>query len=359
MTVERDLPKDGTGMPKPRVFVGSSSEGLPVAEAVFSHLSHEAIPKIWTNELFLPGSYPLEVLDTELRRSDFAILVASPDDKVVKRDILTPAMRDNLLLEFGLFSGALGMRRAFFICPSTPQIELPSDLLGIITAKYDAWRVTTGADERAAAIQVACQQIREVIRREWEKVQRAESDSVARVRDSQQIQAIQRLHTIAARFRDTLVAVQRDAFSAFSNEPAFKQIKDKAISELALIAGSFGEDAKIIGVEDALEKLHNATMAALTDLPFPRELSISRDAGYQKGVDLGSRILSEVLQGEDLYRSAQRAAAPEVGGILKSLGARYSEWWDRHSPALHAASGVMYDKLIEKTVRIAVSDRRR
>jgi predicted nucleotide-binding protein len=99
---------------KPNVFIGSSSEGLPIAEAVFRLLSREANAKLWTHQLFLPGQYPLEVLEAELRANDFAVLVASPDDEIVKRGISESAMRDNLLLEFGLFSGVLGRKRTFF-----------------------------------------------------------------------------------------------------------------------------------------------------------------------------------------------------------------------------------------------------
>src|SRR5262252_6687290 len=125
-------------MAKPRVFVGSSSEGLPIAQSVSSALERDALPTLWTHQLFLPGQYPLDVLEKELRNQQFAVLVASPDDEVFKRGITSPAMRDNLLLEFGLFSGALGRKRTFFLCPSNPRLELPSDLLGLLTATYDS-----------------------------------------------------------------------------------------------------------------------------------------------------------------------------------------------------------------------------
>jgi predicted nucleotide-binding protein len=97
-------------MEKPRVFIGSSTEGLAIAEAVFANLSRDSTPTLWTHQLFLPGQYPLEVLERELGRHSFAVLVASPDDELVKRGSSSPAMRDNLLLEFGLFAGALGRR---------------------------------------------------------------------------------------------------------------------------------------------------------------------------------------------------------------------------------------------------------
>ena len=52
-------------MENPRVFIGSSSEGLAIAEAIFAHLSHETKPKLWTHELFLPGHYPMESLEKQ------------------------------------------------------------------------------------------------------------------------------------------------------------------------------------------------------------------------------------------------------------------------------------------------------
>ena len=137
-------------MEKPPVFIGSSTEGLRIAEAVFAHLSQETKPKLWTHQLFQPGEYPMETLEKQIRQHSFAIIVASPDDQIVKRGVTSPAMRDNLLLEFGLFVGALGRKHTFFLCPNTPKIELPSDMLGITVASYDRARVDGGSDEVAA-----------------------------------------------------------------------------------------------------------------------------------------------------------------------------------------------------------------
>ena len=70
-------------MEKPRVFIGSSTEGLPIAEPVFTRLSRDSTPTLWTNQLFLPGQYPLEALEKKLHRHFFAVLVASPDDEMM------------------------------------------------------------------------------------------------------------------------------------------------------------------------------------------------------------------------------------------------------------------------------------
>ena len=126
---------------KPRVFIGSSSEGSAIANAVYLQLKRKTEPTLWSRDVFLPSNYPLETLEEQITSHSFAVLVASPDDVLIKRGKLYAAMRDNLLLEFGLFVGALGRRHAFFICPSIPKIELPSDLLGVITATYNASRI--------------------------------------------------------------------------------------------------------------------------------------------------------------------------------------------------------------------------
>jgi predicted nucleotide-binding protein len=70
-------------MEKPSVFIGSSTEGLSIAEAPFVCLSHDTKPKLWTHQPFLPGQYPMETLEKQLRQHSFAILVASPDDQII------------------------------------------------------------------------------------------------------------------------------------------------------------------------------------------------------------------------------------------------------------------------------------
>lgn len=49
-------------MRKPKVFIGSSSEGLQIAEALFACLKHSTEPTLWTHELSRPGRYPLKSL---------------------------------------------------------------------------------------------------------------------------------------------------------------------------------------------------------------------------------------------------------------------------------------------------------
>jgi predicted nucleotide-binding protein len=49
-------------MSKPIVYIGSSNNGLDVAEALGSLLEHEADTLIWSAGVFAPGEFSLESL---------------------------------------------------------------------------------------------------------------------------------------------------------------------------------------------------------------------------------------------------------------------------------------------------------
>ncbi|MCY1144289.1 nucleotide-binding protein [Actinoplanes sp. Pm04-4] len=330
-------------MDRPRVFIGSSTEGLDVADAVFQHLDQKATAKLWKHQLFMPGRYPLDVLMQEIRRNDFAILVATPDDEVVKRGITSPEMRDNLIFEFGLFSGALGSGRVFFVCPDSPRVDLPSDLLGIVSATYNADRITADASERTSAVHTACSSILEVIRQEWDR----RTEQIGRLRNHGNAQAARRLHTVAATLRDTLFVLQRDAFTAFSDRAQFEQVKKRATGELDRVAESFGLDARTVGVEAHLDHLRAVTVAAVLDLPFPEELS----AGRERVAGLGMKALDGLLQGGDPLRRARQEAERQVNDTLSDLGRRYAEWWGRHRDPVQAATSEMSDALFNMMSR--------
>ncbi|MCP4259802.1 MAG: nucleotide-binding protein [Planctomycetes bacterium] len=340
-------------MDKPPLFIGSSSEGLPLAEAVFAHLSHETKPKLWTHQLFLPGQYPMETLEKQLRVNSFAILVASPDDQLIKRGVESPTMRDNLLLEFGLFTGALGRRRAFFLCPDSPTVELPSDLLGIIVAKYDKRRATGTPDEIAATVQVPCQQIRTVIREQWEIIQKERDKRTERIRASERGKAVERLHGVVIQLRDAVMVVQGDAFVAVSDEPTFNKVKRTAIQKVREIADSFSEDAMLIGADQEVNRLANVTSDALDDLPFPRELSLGQGAAREKIIDTGFGALNTFLSGGDPFRHVEDAATGEAKKRVVSLKHRYIEWWEQHYPIIETATANLQDKLFHAAMDLA------
>src|SRR5882724_10576476 len=125
-------------MDRPHIFVGSSTEGLVIAKPLVELLRDGADARLWKGDgVFKPGTYTLETFEDELRVTNFAVIVATPDDVLVKRGQTDSAVRDNLLFEFGLFVGALGRRRTFLVTTEGANLPLPSDLDGLSVVTYD------------------------------------------------------------------------------------------------------------------------------------------------------------------------------------------------------------------------------
>ena len=145
---------------KPSIFIGSSSEAIRIAGQVQHDLSSIARPKLWSQGVFGLGWGTLETLIAEVAKHDFAILVLSPDDRTMSRDVEQNSPRDNVIFELGLFMGRLGRERTFVLYDKSANLKLMSDLAGITTASYDGeW----AKDDLPAAIGAACHPIREAI----------------------------------------------------------------------------------------------------------------------------------------------------------------------------------------------------
>jgi predicted nucleotide-binding protein len=126
---------------KPRIFIGSSTEGVRIADAAQSVLDpHYAHAEVWNNSIFSSINVPLETLMESVLTYDFALFILQPVDEVNVRGVQTRSIRDNVIFELGLFLGKLGRKRVFFIAPSSAKMEelhLPSDLAGITPSRYD------------------------------------------------------------------------------------------------------------------------------------------------------------------------------------------------------------------------------
>ena len=95
----------------PSLFIGSSTEGLPIAHALQAELDEECEPLVWRQNVFGPTGTTIGALLEKAQNSDFAALVLTPDDSVVSRTAENSVARDNVIFELGLFLGALGPRR--------------------------------------------------------------------------------------------------------------------------------------------------------------------------------------------------------------------------------------------------------
>ncbi len=143
---------------RPRLFIGSSAEALPVAEAIQYNLHHAYDVTVWSQGAFRLNEYALESLLRQLDKSDFAIFVLSDDDQVASRRKEQLAPRDNVLFELGLFMGHLGRRKAFVVYRSDIDIKMLSDLAGITLAPY---RMSN--ENLHAALGPACTRIKSAI----------------------------------------------------------------------------------------------------------------------------------------------------------------------------------------------------
>lgn len=143
-----------------RVFIMSSVEALPIVDLLIKQFAHDPFLAVaWKNGVFRASHYTLDELEAELDDSDFAIAVAHADDVVITRDDEWPTIRDNVILEFGLFMGRLGRRRAFLMEPRDVDLKLPSDLAGLTTIPY---RYVKGKDAEHY-IAPACAKLRELV----------------------------------------------------------------------------------------------------------------------------------------------------------------------------------------------------
>jgi CAP12/Pycsar effector protein, TIR domain len=154
---------------EPSLFIGSSSEGLPVARALQVELDQVCEPLVWSQGVFEPTGTTIGSLLETSRSSDFAALVLTPDDWVVTRGTELPVARDNVVFELGLFLGTLGPRRVFIIQPRDLGLTLPSDLAGVTRLDYRHDRADRNLQ---AAIGPAASRIRERFSTEgllWER----------------------------------------------------------------------------------------------------------------------------------------------------------------------------------------------
>lgn len=151
-------------MQKPRIFIGSSTERLPVARALKDILADCAEVAVWDEapEFALVESI-LDGLMKVADRYDFALLVFGADDNLMIRGSVTPAVRDNVIFELGLLMGRMERGRALWLIPQGPkEPRNMTDLDGIQHLVFEEPDLKDTAAIRtalAATREKICQQI--------------------------------------------------------------------------------------------------------------------------------------------------------------------------------------------------------
>ncbi|GAB5526890.1 MAG: hypothetical protein Roseis2KO_47620 [Roseivirga sp.] len=121
---------------KLKIFFGSSTESLEFMETIASWLEPKGVKLVlWNNpESFPAGQYTFQRLIELTKSCQAAVFVFGEDDKVWYRDSQNTQPRDNILLEYGLFSSRIGVQNTL-IC-RLGNSKIASDLLGITTISF-------------------------------------------------------------------------------------------------------------------------------------------------------------------------------------------------------------------------------
>lgn len=143
---------------RPTMFIGSTVEALPLARAFHEDLDYDIEVTIWNHGLFAAGQVTWSELVKLATKFDFALFIFSGDDKLTSRKKKSLAIRDNVLIEYGLFVGALGQSRVFFMYNRDAPPKIASDLAGVTPLMYG----DRSDGNEIAAISPAANKIRKV-----------------------------------------------------------------------------------------------------------------------------------------------------------------------------------------------------
>ena len=282
---------------RPTVFLGSSSEALPVAKVLKRGLRGTRRVALWTDGgVFRPSRQILNTLVQRSRRSDFAVLIGGADDLVTKRQKEEHALRDNVVFEFGLFAGALGLGRSLLLVPRRPVVPLPSDLGGMVLIKYET--------ERPARV---VQLVHTELTRTERALRRLIVSSArlfVRSREftaSQKIEGI--LSSIAVVFRRLRVEFEQKGIEL----TRLVALKKRCLRELAQLERRHRRDVEFLGLQHEVRDLIEVGRDAVWDAPDPAEMNDP---------------VAMVLLAPPRERAARlrKAAGIEIGGVTADPG---------------------------------------
>src|ERR1700693_1566147 len=149
-------------VPRPQIFVGSSTPNLDVARAIadcFRGRGFTAL--VWDEQLFEQNESTFDGLLRITGEVEFGVFVWGASDVLISANRAVAAPRDNVVFETGLFLGALGKDRTFMVVDQKIEIKIPTDFDGITRAHYDGSLL---GKYDIAAVSTACNVIERSIR---------------------------------------------------------------------------------------------------------------------------------------------------------------------------------------------------
>jgi hypothetical protein len=260
-------------MQRPRIFIGSSTEGRHYADAVFAELEPVGEPTVWDRNVFRPSRTTIEALDKAVHHFNFAVFILTPDDLRTSRGVRSLVPRDNLIFELGLFTGALGRDRVWFLVPGEDAVGIPSDLLGVIQLHY---KHRTDGDYRSAVL-TACGELRRLI---------ATTDKA----HTSATQAVLYWHTIPDRQRDGV-----DARSLIGRSVRRVFISGITLFYLARYCRTELKDAAGRGVQTELVIAENSPESVARYARYSPEIKDNLPAAHRRYHALAKKFQSEGL----------------------------------------------------------------
>ena len=159
-------------MQKRRVFIGCSTQGLEIAEAVQQHLRRDHDIAVWNQGLFGLGRSVFDGLIELVGAMDYAVFVMRGDDVQLRQHEREAVARANVLFELGMAIGRIGRLRTFIVYDTHSKPAVTSDLEGIIWTGYDG----SATNNRFQCVAKACTEIRREIKKR-EGVERGQAGS--------------------------------------------------------------------------------------------------------------------------------------------------------------------------------------
>ena len=139
----------------PKIFIGSSIAGVPIAEKVKANLLAIGDCFIWNEpNVWEPNRSTFENLLRMVSYFDFGVFIATADDLTLTNDKIVIEPRDNVILEMALFCGAMGRDKSFLLVED--GIKLPTDFNGIYMPRFKKLEdntIKTACDDYSSKIE--------------------------------------------------------------------------------------------------------------------------------------------------------------------------------------------------------------
>jgi predicted nucleotide-binding protein len=297
---------------RPVVFVACATDDLTFAKAIKRSLGRDAIVKTW-QEVFdnkTPSQSNLDVLISAAQTADFAIIIFSPIDglSIVGNEMLAP--RDNVVFEYGLFTGILGKDRVFLVRPSehlgytTKKFRIMTDVTGISVHQLDV-KPKTEPNLEDHLFQVEMENIISTINKisfnRKNQIERAEDVGLIEVFQTRKSSGDSSKYGRWDTYLDYKSSSNQIDFMGISLEGIFRY---DPLNSPRNIEKEFGNLSKYPRIQKIIERINNGTQVRII-LPSPdsRFLEIRKnternhrsEARWKEVLDLSEKIWSFII----------------------------------------------------------------